>query len=88
MVTRETVNEIQKSISEMSISQRSEIKVDKNDIYFSFPYQVGIMFDETNENVQKRFVEITMVFHVLRGLKDMQERGHSPPINMGFVFYN
>lgn len=41
------------------------------------------MFDESNERIQKRWVEITMVFHVLRGLKEMQDRGQPPPLNVG-----
>lgn len=41
------------------------------------------MFDETNEEIQKRWVEITMVFHVLRGLKEMQDDGIVPPLNIG-----
>lgn len=55
-------------------------------IYF-VTLQVGIMFDETNEGLQKRWVEITMVFHVLRGLKEMQDNGITPPLNIGCVFF-
>lgn len=49
----------------------------------SFYFKIGIMFDETNEEIQKRWVEITMVFHVLRGLKEMRDRGESIPLNVG-----
>ena len=41
------------------------------------------MFDEEDEASQKRFVEITMVFHVLKGLKGMIERGEPIPLNIG-----
>jgi hypothetical protein len=41
------------------------------------------MFDESNDAIQKRFVEITMVFHVLRGLKELQEQGQPIPLNIG-----
>lgn len=89
LVDQETADAIQKATSRMSVAQRNEINVSKDDIFFSFPYQVGIMFDDdendddaTNRN-QKRFVEITMVYHVLRGLKEMRERGESPPLNLG-----
>lgn len=41
------------------------------------------MFDETNEEIQKRWVEITMVFHVLRCLNEMRERGDPIPLNVG-----
>lgn len=46
-------------------------------------FKVGVIFDESNETVQKRFVEITMVFHVLRGLKEMLDNGTPPPLNVG-----
>jgi len=68
------ITELKTALSQMSLSQRSELKVSKEDIYFAFPYQVGVMFDESNEKIQKRWVEITMIFHVFRGLKDIQEK--------------
>lgn len=40
------------------------------------------MFDEEDKD-QKRFVEITMVFHALRGLASMRMRGEEIPINIG-----
>ncbi|XP_055703554.1 m-AAA protease-interacting protein 1, mitochondrial [Phlebotomus papatasi] len=87
-VSKECVNELAKSLRSMSVAQRHEIRVIKEDIYFSFPYQVGIIFDESsssNDTTQKRWVEITMIFHALRGLHDMQERGETPPINLGVM---
>lgn len=51
------------------MAQRNQLAVDKDDVYFCFPYQIGIMFDESSDSVQKRWVEITMVYHVLRGKK-------------------
>lgn len=66
----------------MNMAQRTEIGVNKDDVYFSFPYQIGIMFDEDGE-VQKRWVEITMVYHNLRGAKEMSERQEPIPINVG-----
>lgn len=66
----------------MSMKQRHEIECLKDDVYFSFPYQIGIMFDES-EQVQRRFVEITMVYHVLKGVKEMAEREQSISLNIG-----
>ncbi|XP_058122321.1 m-AAA protease-interacting protein 1, mitochondrial [Anopheles coustani] len=83
LVDRVALNDIRQSLSKMSVAERYDIQVDKADIYFSFPYQVGVMFDESDDDNQKRFVEITMVFHVLRGLKGMIERGESVPLNVG-----
>lgn len=66
LVTQDALYDIKNATAKMSMSQRNQLSVDKDDIYFCFPYQIGIIFDET-ETVQKRWVEITMVYHVLRG---------------------
>ncbi|XP_059620383.1 m-AAA protease-interacting protein 1, mitochondrial [Phlebotomus argentipes] len=84
-VAQECVGELNNSLRGMSVAQRHEIRVIKEDVYFSFPYQVGVIFDEGSSDAQKRWVEITMIFHALRGLRDMQERGESPPINLGVM---
>ncbi|GAB0087862.1 m-AAA protease-interacting protein 1, mitochondrial [Sergentomyia squamirostris] len=86
-LSTECAEEIKKSLRSMSVAQRNEIKVIKEDVYFSFPYQVGIIFDDESGDsaAQKRWVEITMIFHALRGLRDMQERGESPPLNLGVM---
>lgn len=83
LVSTEALDEIKKNLFVMSVSQRTEVAVNKDDIYFTFPYQVGVIFDESSDSVQKRFVEITMVFHVLRGLKEMRDNGVTPPLNAG-----
>lgn len=103
LVSAEALGELQRTVGNMSMAQRNEILIKKEDIYLTYPYQVGkhfsvisgcqfifdwniqvgIMFDETNEEIQKRWVEITMVFHVLRGLKEMQDEGIVPPLNIG-----
>lgn len=83
LVDRVALNDVKQSLSKMSVAERYDIRVDKEDVYFSFPYQIGVMFDESEDDSQKRFVEITMVFHVLRGLKGMIERGETVPLNIG-----
>lgn len=40
LVTSEVIPTIQKAVSLMSLSQREQISVNAEDIYFSFPYQV------------------------------------------------
>ncbi|XP_053667187.1 m-AAA protease-interacting protein 1, mitochondrial [Anopheles marshallii] len=85
LVDRAALNDLKQSIAKMSVAERYDIQVEKEDVYFSFPYQVGVMFDESNDDSQKRFVEITMVFHVLRGLKGMIERGETVPLNVGVL---
>ncbi|XP_029714912.2 m-AAA protease-interacting protein 1, mitochondrial [Aedes albopictus] len=85
LVDRQTLNDLKHTIGKMSVAQRYDLMVQKEDIYFSFPYQVGVMFDEEDEASQKRFVEITMVFHVLKGLRGMVERGETIPLNVGVM---
>ncbi|XP_055544064.1 m-AAA protease-interacting protein 1, mitochondrial [Wyeomyia smithii] len=85
LVERPVINDLKSSVGKMSVAQRYDLMVDKEDIYFSFPYQVGVMFDEEDQDSQKRFVEITMVFHVLKGLKGMVERGEPIPLNIGVM---
>ncbi|XP_075165073.1 m-AAA protease-interacting protein 1, mitochondrial [Haematobia irritans] len=83
LVSSDAINELKPVIQKLSVSQRKQLEVKESDIYLTFPYQIGIMFDEENKDVQKRWVEITMVFHVLRGLREMRESGEEIPWNMG-----
>ncbi|CAD6998691.1 unnamed protein product [Ceratitis capitata] len=82
-VTKEAIGELKPTIQKLSVAQRKQLDINKSDIYFAFPYQVGIIFDDDQEKVQKRWVEITMVFHILRGLTEMRNRGEEIPWNMG-----
>jgi hypothetical protein len=50
VVSAEALREIKTNISRFSIQQREDLAVCKDDIFFSFPYQVGVMF---NENQRK-----------------------------------
>ncbi|XP_068144861.1 m-AAA protease-interacting protein 1, mitochondrial [Drosophila tropicalis] len=83
LVSSEAIDELKPVIQKLSMTQRRQLEIKQSDIYLSFPYQVGIIFDEANDKLQKRFVEITMVFHVMRGLSEMRERGEEIPWNLG-----
>lgn len=48
-------------------------------------FKVGIIFNEEEGKEQKRFVEITMVYHSLKGLASMRSQGEEPPLNMGML---
>ncbi|KAJ8925992.1 hypothetical protein NQ315_009847 [Exocentrus adspersus] len=85
LVTNDIIPTIQRTVSLMSLSQREQLSIEKGDIYFSFPYQVGVIFNEEEGKEQKRFVEIMMVYHSLRGLASMRSRGEEPPLNMGML---
>ncbi|CAH0550146.1 unnamed protein product [Brassicogethes aeneus] len=84
LVTSDILPNLQQNVAQMSLSQREQIAINVDDIYFSFPYQVGIIFNDEDTD-QKRFVEITMVYHTLKGLAAMRERGDEPPLNMGML---
>ncbi|XP_077299274.1 m-AAA protease-interacting protein 1, mitochondrial [Arctopsyche grandis] len=80
LVSEEAYSELYYSVSEMSLGDRENILVDKEDVYLCFPYQIGIIFNNEND---KRWVEITMVYHSLRGLSKMKQRGETPSISFG-----
>ncbi|KAJ4434541.1 hypothetical protein ANN_23103 [Periplaneta americana] len=84
MVTQDALQEVKRNLSTFSMLQRQELALLKDDIYFSFPYQIGVMFSDDDKN-QQRFVEITMCYHVLQGLKDLTQQGITPPLNMGML---
>ncbi|KPJ09481.1 Uncharacterized protein C2orf47-like, mitochondrial [Papilio machaon] len=79
LVEKDAIAALKNAVTKLSVSQRQLLSIDKEDIFYAFPYQVGVMFDESD----KRWVEITMCYHVLKGLKQMQETGDIPPITLG-----
>lgn len=40
LVERQTLNDLKTAVGKMSVAQRYDLMVAKEDIYFSFPYQV------------------------------------------------
>ncbi|XP_037948142.1 m-AAA protease-interacting protein 1, mitochondrial [Teleopsis dalmanni] len=82
LVTTNVIEELEPIVKTLSISQRSELAVLEKDIYVSFPYEVGIIYEENNEKV-KKWVEIVMIFHVLHGLTEMRRAGTEIPWNIG-----
>lgn len=100
LVSSHAISTLQRTTALLSLSQRHEISVNKDDIYFAFPYQVNTHIKSNSnfvivlkqigiifneDNKEKRFVEITTVHHVLRGWAAMKERGEHVPINMGML---
>lgn len=73
LVEKDAISSLKTSVSKLSVSQRQQLAIDKDDICYAFPYQIGVMFDEAD----KRWVEITMCYHVLKGMKDMVEKGET-----------
>ncbi|CAG9792392.1 unnamed protein product [Diatraea saccharalis] len=79
LVDKDAIEALKTAVSQLSVSQRQLLGIDKEDIFYAFPYQVGVIFDDS----EKRWVEITMCYHVLKGLKSLQESGDLPPISLG-----
>jgi len=50
LVSNEAIVEIKSSLSRFSVQQLTDLAVDKRDIYFCFPYEVGVMFDDEDGN--------------------------------------
>nr|XP_053627748.1 uncharacterized protein LOC128685278 [Cherax quadricarinatus] len=49
LITKPTLEEIQRNFARLSLKQRLDLAVLADDIFFSFPYQIGIIF--TNEDI-------------------------------------
>lgn len=47
VVTKPSLEEIKRNFANFSLKQRLDLAVEKEDIFFSFPYQIGMIF--TNE---------------------------------------
>ncbi|XP_008210384.1 uncharacterized protein LOC100116759 [Nasonia vitripennis] len=84
LVDKETLAKTRQKISTLTAEQKQLIEIHKDDIYLTFPYQVGIMFDN-DDKANQRFVEIMVIFHSLRGLKRMRAENKEPPLNMGLL---
>jgi hypothetical protein len=72
------LEEIKRNMANFSMAQREMLAVEPEDIFFSFPFEIGIIipddqpspkqYMEGQRPPQVRHVEITYVFHVLRGM--------------------
>ncbi|XP_014281342.1 uncharacterized protein [Halyomorpha halys] len=70
LVTPDVVAEMSQNLSKFSLKQVLELKINPQDMYMCFPYEVGIILPEDDDN-DLRFVEITMCYHVLSGFKEI-----------------
>lgn len=83
IVEKDAISALKTAVSKLSMSQRQSLFVEKDDIFYAFPYQIGVMFDDSD----KRWVEITMCYHVLKGLKQIKESEETPPLTLGSTEY-
>uniref|UniRef100_A0A1B6LUF9 Uncharacterized protein n=1 Tax=Graphocephala atropunctata TaxID=36148 RepID=A0A1B6LUF9_9HEMI len=88
LVTSDVVTLVRDTLTTFSLKQRQEFSIRSDDIYFCFPYEVGVMFPNEDKNDgenQSRFVEITMCYHALRGLQELKDSGVNLPVNLGMM---
>lgn len=79
LVTRDIIPLLKQSTSKLTQSQRTKLKIVEPDLFFTFPYEVGMMVHDAPTG-QTRIVEITMVYHALRNLKELVQRGERIPL--------
>lgn len=75
LLTPELLEQVKQKVSLLSLAQRQQIDLVSDDVYFAFPYQIGIMFSDeeaSKEAQQQRFVEITMCYHAIYGLSKLR----------------
>jgi len=65
LVEKSCLDDIKRKLSFSTAQQREKLRIKAENIYVQFLYEVGIMFDESEEDVkkQRRWVEITFVAH-------------------------
>lgn len=88
LVNANELERVKEILEQMTMAQRSELAIVKDDVYFAFPYDVVIteIEDDDSEGENKRvFAEVLVVFHVLRGLKQLRESDVEIPLNIGYV---
>ncbi|XP_050296342.1 m-AAA protease-interacting protein 1, mitochondrial [Anthonomus grandis grandis] len=86
LVTSDLIPKLQERVSNMSVGQRDLIPVNEEDIIYTFPYEIGVIVKElATSNVQQRFVEITMIYHVLKGLSQIKSGVEKLPMNVGLL---
>lgn len=75
LVSDEVLESVKKSLANVSLSDRESIRRQESDVYLTFPYELGIIMNDDDAN--KRWVEIMMVYHTLRGFEQLQKENIS-----------
>lgn len=69
-ITKPSLEEAQTNFALLSLKQRLDLAVVAEDIFFCFPYQIGVMFTNEGGPKERIFVEITMCYHIFKGFQD------------------
>ncbi|KAG8180704.1 hypothetical protein JTE90_005801 [Oedothorax gibbosus] len=72
LVTEDAITEIKRNFSSLTVKERQDLLIKVTDILFAFPHQIGIIFDDNN---QKRFAEITVVYHCMNDFEELKAQG-------------
>lgn len=72
LVSDEAITEIKSNFAALNVKERQDLLIKITDILFAFPYQIGIIFDDTN---QKRFAEVTVVYHSMNDFEELRTQG-------------
>ncbi|XP_065202310.1 uncharacterized protein LOC135832767 [Planococcus citri] len=79
MMTSATLQEVKQNLPRFTESQRQELAIDQEDIYITA--STDMIFQNDREH-DKKTLEISMVYHVMRGFKHMKFQGFNPFQNM------
>lgn len=72
LVADDAIQEIRNNFASLNVKERQDLFIKMTDILFAFPYQIGIFFDDNN---QKRFAEITVVYHCMNDFEEARAQG-------------
>ncbi|XP_043205476.1 uncharacterized protein LOC122372398 isoform X2 [Amphibalanus amphitrite] len=84
LVTPEALAEIERNYSRLSVKERCDLRLQSEHIGPIFPYEIGMIIEE-EEELQKRWVEITVCAHVHPNFAYQHhpsEQGFTPPYQM------
>ncbi|GFW28272.1 m-AAA protease-interacting protein 1, mitochondrial [Trichonephila clavipes] len=72
LLTEDAIAEIRRNFSKLNVKERQDLFIKISDIFIVFPYEIGIIFDDDS---QKRFAEITVVYHIIKDFEEMRAHG-------------
>jgi hypothetical protein len=66
LVTPEVIDQVRQSLQTFTLKQRQEFAIRADDIFFCFPYEVGVMFpneaNEESEFILLHFIKMVNLF--------------------------
>ncbi|XP_037082742.1 m-AAA protease-interacting protein 1, mitochondrial-like [Pollicipes pollicipes] len=91
LVTPEALAEIERNYATLSVKERCDLKVIRDNIGPIFPYEIGMIIEE-DDDIQKRWVEVTVCAHVHSNFANrdrLSESEYVPPYQLpDFTVWN